>query len=117
VESASRKTEKTDMTKNDVIDLLVRCVERATMESGLRIQPSELVSALQAEREKEEAWKPTKNKKYWWINQEGQVFDEIWDNDDVDNLRRDFTGVYRSEAEAKETVDAIRKFVKERRGI
>ena len=55
------------------------------------------------------AWAPEKSNIYWFIDERGNVYDSIWDNDQADHNRRDFLGIYQTEELAKAALLEIRR--------
>lgn len=48
---------------------------------------------------------------YFYISSAGEVFDSVWDNDDIDHYRRDFLGIYRTREEAEAVLVKVRSVV------
>lgn len=109
------------MNKNEVIDLIVRCVKKAeridleklgsNVSTDVSLQG--FISALEAEREEEEPWEPSISNVFFYIKDEGFIGEEYWNNDTIDNARKNCFGVYPTEAKAIEVRDAIKSFLKE----
>jgi len=57
------------------------------------------------------AWEPEIGSIYWhvYINGKGEVEDSVWSNDKIDIARRDFLGIYETEALAKAALLEIRR--------
>jgi len=55
------------------------------------------------------AWEPSIEKDYWFIIDGGTAIESTWDNHKVDHARRDFLGIYETEALAKAALLEIRR--------
>jgi len=55
------------------------------------------------------AWEPSLGILYWFIDAEGDVIDSIWNDDITDHARRDFLGIYQTEALAEAALLEIRR--------
>ena len=55
------------------------------------------------------AWEPSIEKDYWFIIDGVTAIESTWDNHKVDHARRDFLGIYETEALAKAALLEIRR--------
>jgi len=55
------------------------------------------------------AWEPAYDKTYWFVNASGQAEDDRWINDKFDRARRDFLGIYQTEALAEAALLEIKR--------
>jgi hypothetical protein len=55
------------------------------------------------------AWEPKMRDVYWHIDERGYISESIWDNDHTDQARRDFLGIYQTEALAEAALLEIRR--------
>lgn len=61
--------------------------------------------------EEEKEW-PSSYNQYYFIENDCSIDSSNWGNDLVDNHRRDFLGIFKTEKEAQARADKIREFVK-----
>ena len=71
---------------------------------------NELIDALNSQN-KEVPWEPKDRETYWFLKLSGDVESCDWLNDNVDRMRRDFLGIYQTEALALEVKERIIKLV------
>ena len=57
-------------------------------------------------------WEPRLGEKYWYIFDDGIVRESIWVNDEIDNNRKNFLGIYETKQKAEEALVEIRKKLK-----
>ena len=55
------------------------------------------------------AWEPEDGGDYWYIYTDGDCIHAYWDNDTTDHARRDFLGIYQTEALAQAALLEIRR--------
>ena len=57
-------------------------------------------------------WEPTLGGVYWYIDNEGFAEDNIWGNDETDNDRENFLGIYETKGKAEKALLEIKKKLK-----
>ena len=55
------------------------------------------------------AWEPEMHEMYWYIYTDGDCVHAYWDNDTTDHTRRDFLGIYQTEALAEAALLEIKR--------
>jgi hypothetical protein len=55
------------------------------------------------------AWEPEMNNIYWFIDERGNIYNSIWNNDHTDIDRRDFLGIYQTKELAEAALSEIRR--------
>jgi len=57
-------------------------------------------------------WEASPGIKYWFIDERGDVYGDVWNDDDFDNDRRDFLGIYQTEKLCEASVLEIKSKLK-----
>ena len=79
------------MTKEEITNRIVE------MENEIEYLKEEL---NKQEEPKKSKWEPELNGKYWFIDNDGNIFYAYWDNYPIDNDRYKFGNVFKTEEEA-----------------
>ena len=61
--------------------------------------------------EVKERWKPEKGNRYWFISDKGFVIFSYWQDDEIDNVRYNFGNVFRTEIQAKQALEKVKKLL------
>ena len=55
------------------------------------------------------AWEPEDGIGYWFIDERGNIYTSVWDNDIYDNERKNFLGIYETKELCEAAVLEIRR--------